>query len=90
MGEAFALTVRMVDAYGNTAQTFSDQVDIRSIPAGAGSSGYHFTDVDSGVHTFSLTFTRKGVVRISVSDRGMQTQTALVQVQPADVGAPPS
>jgi hypothetical protein len=68
-GSPVAVTVTLVDAYGNVASGYTGMVHFSSSDAKAVLPGnYTFTAADAGQHTFVVTFGTTGVQSLTVKD----------------------
>ena len=68
-GAAQALTVTMLDPFGNVASGYTGAVSFSSNDPRAGlPAGYTFTAADAGVHVFSATLKTAGNRSVTVSD----------------------
>lgn len=82
-GDSIALTVRAVDAYGNTINGYTGKVKFTSTDTKATlPTAYSFTTADAGVHTFNVvlkTSTANSVVwSVSVADASIATAAATI------------
>jgi Ca2+-binding RTX toxin-like protein len=68
-GQAAAVTVTAIDAYGNTAVGYAGTVDLASgDPRSTLSAAYTFSAADVGRHVFSAAFFPLGALTVDVSD----------------------
>jgi hypothetical protein len=68
-GEPFCLTVVAVDAWGNTASTYTGTVSFTSSdPAATLPDDYAFAAADGGAHIFSTTLQTPGCQQVTVTD----------------------
>jgi hypothetical protein len=68
-GAAHSITVKALDAYGNTATGYRGTVHLTSTDATANlPANYAFTATDAGIHTFSVTLKTAGTQSIQARD----------------------
>jgi hypothetical protein len=68
-GTPVAVTVTLVDAYGNVATGYTGTVHFSSSDAQAVlPANYTFSAADAGQHTFAVTFGTTGVQSLTVKD----------------------
>jgi outer membrane protein assembly factor BamB len=68
-GVAHSVTVRALDAYGNTATGYRGKVHFTSSdPAAVRPADYSFTAPDAGVHIFSVTLKTAGTQSVTATD----------------------
>jgi hypothetical protein len=85
-GSAFDVTVRAVDAYGNTATGYAGTVSFTATdPTAVLPGGYTFAPADAGVHTFAAAavLDTAGTQTITVRDGGSLQAAGTVTVNPA-------
>jgi hypothetical protein len=89
-GAAFSITVKALDANGNTATGYTGTLHFTKTDTGTGSAvpaDYTFVAGDNGVHTFTngVTFVTAGNQTVTATDTGSSTLTgnATVTVNPA-------
>ncbi len=68
-GAAHSVTVKALDAYGNTATGYRGKVHFTSTdPAAVLPANYTFTAANAGVHTFSVTLKTAGTRSVTATD----------------------
>ena len=88
VGEAFSISVTVLDIDGHTASTFVDTVHFASSdPAALLPDDYTFTPADGGTHTFTVILMMPGPQTIQVIDLGNRFHTDMATVT---VDAPPA
>ena len=75
-GDPHPITIKAVDAFGNTATGYAGTVRITSSDVAAGLPANHaYTGSDAGIHTFSVTLKTPGSKSITATDVGNSALT---------------